>query len=179
MNVRNDFSLSCWADLIKYSDFPSDTFVASCQRWVKQGPDKKRDSTAHLTPALPFRKRVPTKWMAGQQVPTSRPQTPEMKGPICLPSFSEEKMLSLARHVSAVFPSLMVVKHSGDQKRHREMWKRHGEEVASRRCEVGTAGSGWWRAGGGGGGWCSDGIDPAAPPDMRSPERECPAPQIN
>lgn len=28
------------------------------------------------------------------------------------------------------------------------MWKRHGEEVASRRCEVGTAGSGWWRAGG-------------------------------
>lgn len=150
MNVRNDFSLSCWADLIKYSDFPSDTFVASCQRWVKQGPDKKRDSTAHLTPALPFRKRVPTKWMAGQQVPTSRPQTPEMKGPICLPSFSEEKMLSLARHVSAVFPSLMVVKHSGDQKRHREMWKRHGEEVASRRCEVGTAGSGWWRAGAGG-----------------------------
>lgn len=113
--------------------------------------------------------------MAGQQVPTSRPQTPEMKGPICLPSFSEEKMLSLPCHVSAVFPSLMFVKRLGDQKRHREMRKRSGEEVASRRCEVATVGGQGWDVGG----WCSDGIDLAAPPDMRSPERECPAPQIN
>lgn len=71
----------------------------------------------------------------------------------------------------------MVVKHSGDQKRHRKMWKRHGKEVASSCCEVGTTGDG--AMGGVVGEGCTDGIDPAAPPDMRSLERECPAPQIN
>lgn len=101
---------------------------------LKPGPDKKRDNTAHLTPALLFgTKSPPSGWRVNR----------------CLPAG-----LRLARWKGAfacrLFWSgnnLMVVKHSGDQKRHREMWKRHGEEVVRRQCEVRTAGS---RAGVGG-----------------------------